>query len=264
MIEIANVTHRFRPQKAGGEAMLVLSNVSLAISDQQFVSFLGPSGCGKTTLLRIIAGLVAPTQGIVRIDGNEVRGPKRERAVVFQEANLFPWRNVRRNVEAPLEFHRIQKSERRRIAGASLDMVGMSSFETFFPHQLSGGMKQRVGIARALTVRPTYLLMDEPFGALDPLTREIMQLDMLKLFESEPRTIIFVTHSIDEAIFLSDRIVVFSRRPGRVLEVIDVDMPKRRWERDQEIKASSQFTSYRKKIWGILKEEVKEPVTDAG
>jgi NitT/TauT family transport system ATP-binding protein len=260
MIEIANITHRFKPDRAARAAPLtVLDDVSLTISDGEFVSFLGPSGCGKTTLLRIIDGLVTPTAGMIRIDAEPVRGTSPNRSMVFQEFNLLPWRSAVKNTEFGLELD-IQKEhrpQRARLARENLAKVGLGSFGSYFPHQLSGGMKQRVGIARALSIAPKYLLMDEPFGALDPMIRELMQIELLKLLENEHRTIVFVTHSIEEAIFLSDRIVVFGAQPGRIIETIDVDLPKPRWVDDEKTKASAPFVALRHKIWHLLKAELQ-------
>ena len=257
MIEISNIEHRFNTKGAEDGGLTVLDKVSLTIREGEFVSFLGPSGCGKTTLLRILDGLVTPTAGQVTINGKVVKKPSRERAMVFQEFNLLPWRTTMRNVELGLELQGTPKAERSRIARENLRKVGLGGFEGYFPHQLSGGMKQRVGIARALSVSPDLLLMDEPFGALDPQIRELMQIEMLKLLETEARTVVFVTHSVDESIFLSDRIVIFSARPGRILAIIDVDLPKPRWRDEEKIKISPEFVRYRSHIWHMLKSELQ-------
>ena len=257
MIEISNIEHRFNAKGAEDGGLTVLDKVSLSIREGEFVSFLGPSGCGKTTLLRILDGLVTPTAGQVTINGKVVKKPSRERAMVFQEFNLLPWRTTMRNVELGLELQGTPKAERSRIARENLRKVGLGGFEGYFPHQLSGGMKQRVGIARALSVSPDLLLMDEPFGALDPQIRELMQIEMLKLLETEARTVVFVTHSVDESIFLSDRIVIFSARPGRILAIIDVDLPKPRWRYEEKIKISPEFVRYRSHIWHMLKSELQ-------
>jgi NitT/TauT family transport system ATP-binding protein len=177
--------------------------------------------------------------------------------MVFQEFNLLPWRTTVRNVEFGLEMQGVGKSKRNQVARENLRKVGLGGFEAYFPHQLSGGMKQRVGIARALSISPSYLLMDEPFGALDPQIRELMQIEMLKLLETEGRTVVFVTHSVDEAIFLSDRIIIFSARPGRIMAEIEVDLPKPRWQDDETIKGSPEFVRYRSHIWHMLKGELQ-------
>ncbi len=259
MIEISSVTHRFDAARGGQRAANVLENVSLRIADGEFVSFLGPSGCGKTTLLRIIDGLIIPRVGTVVVDGARVAGPSPRRSMVFQEFNLLPWRSAEKNAEFGLEL-KIQKTprvERRRVAGDNLAKLGLEGFGRYYPHQLSGGMKQRVGIARALSTAPQYLLMDEPFGALDPMIRELMQIELLKLLGDESRTIVFVTHSIEEAIFLSDRIVIFGTRPGRILDIVEVSLPKPRWIDDEKIKASGIFVDYRQRIWHRLKAELQ-------
>ena len=259
MIEISAVTHRFEAARGKPTPANVLENVSLRIEDGEFISFLGPSGCGKTTLLRIIDGLVLPKSGAVVVDGTRVAGPAPSRSMVFQEFNLLPWRSAERNAEFGLELNiqKTSKSKRVSVAGDNLDKVGLKGFGNYFPHELSGGMKQRVGIARALSTAPQYLLMDEPFGALDPMIRELMQIELLKLLGNEQRTIVFVTHSIDEAIFLSDRIVMFGTRPGRIIDVVDVDLPKPRWVDDEKIKASPEFVAYRQRIWRQLKHELQ-------
>ncbi|MGE0743647.1 MAG: ABC transporter ATP-binding protein [Rhodospirillales bacterium] len=260
MIEIQNVSHRF--ERRDGAGLLVLDDVSLSIGDGKFVSFLGPSGCGKTTLLRICNGLVRPASGQILIDGKPVNGPARDRAMVFQEFNLMPWRTAQRNIELALEFQGKERGRRPAAARDALRLVGLGGFERYFPHQLSGGMKQRVGIARALCTNPDYLFMDEPFGALDPQIREIMQVELLKLLEAEKRSVVFVTHSVDEAIFLSDQIVMFSARPGRILATLDIELPKPRWSTDEEIKASAKFVAYRKEVWHLLKREVQQAMDE--
>ncbi len=259
MIEVNAVSHAF---DRGDEGPLhVLDNVSCTLEAGTFVSLLGPSGCGKTTLLRILDGLVTPAAGEVRIDGEVVRRPVASRAMVFQEFNLLPWRTTRKNVEFALEVQGVRRSERRQRAVETLKLVGLDGFANYYPHQLSGGMKQRVGLARALGVGPNYLFMDEPFGALDPQIRELMQIEMLKLLELDKKTVIFVTHSVDEAIFLSDRIIMFSARPGRIVTTIDVDLPRPRWSNDEELKASDRFVAYRKQIWHLLKRELTHDAT---
>lgn len=254
MIEVRDVTHRFATTSTA--SVPVLDDVSLIVEPGTFVSLLGPSGCGKTTLLRIIDGLVQPTSGQILIDGKPVREPGRDRAMVFQEFNLLPWRTAQHNIEFALEVQGVPARERRDRALDALRRVGLENFAAFYPHQLSGGMKQRVGLARALSTNPRYLLMDEPFGALDPLVREVMQLDLLRLLDAERRTIVFVTHSVDEAVFLSDRVYIFRAHPGAILTTLDIDLPPRRFEHDEEIKASPAFVTYRNQIWHLLKEQL--------
>jgi NitT/TauT family transport system ATP-binding protein len=257
MIEVLGVSHGFPRGQGDGDIFPVLDDVSFAIKDGSIVSLLGPSGCGKTTLLRIMDGLIKPLSGEIRIDGIRVRKPATDRAMVFQEFNLLPWRNARRNVEFAGELHGLPRAERTRRAAEALKRVGLERFAGYYPHQLSGGMKQRVGLARALGTDPKCLLMDEPFGALDPQIREFMQIEMLKLLESEGKTIVLVTHSIDEAIFLSDTVVIFSANPGRVIGTIDIELPRPRWANDEEIKASPAFVGYRQQLWHLLKEQLR-------
>jgi NitT/TauT family transport system ATP-binding protein len=261
MIEIKNVSHQFTAKHGGATSSLkVLDDVSLSIPDGKFVAFLGPSGCSKTTLLRMLNGLVFPTSGTIDVDGAKVTGPAADRVMVFQEFNLFPWRGALRNAQYPLEVQGATASDYKSKAANALRAVGLGAFEHFYPGHMSGGMKQRVGIARALSVNPAYLLMDEPFGALDPLIREVMQVDLLKLIEQSNNTIVFVTHSVDEAIFLADQIVVFSARPGRIIETIDVNFPRPRWQNDEQLKQSAEFRQYRNDIWRLLKGEVQQAI----
>ncbi|HXE28315.1 MAG TPA: ABC transporter ATP-binding protein [Stellaceae bacterium] len=255
MIEVRGISHGYLAAD-GVSFFQALKDVSLQIESGTFVSFLGPSGCGKTTLLRIINGLITPTQGEIRIADERVEGPKPDRAMVFQEFNLLPWRTARGNVEFPLEVQGVAKSERDRVVGRVLAQVGLEKFDNFYPHQLSGGMKQRVGLARALGVGPAYLLMDEPFGALDPQIREMMQLELMKLWDSDRKTVVFVTHSVDEAVFLSDRVIMFGTSPGRVVADLTIDLPRPRWTDDEAIKTSPKFIQYRNDIWRLLKRQL--------
>jgi NitT/TauT family transport system ATP-binding protein len=250
-IECRDVSHWFRDQS--GRAVHALDRVSLTIGVHSFVSLLGPSGCGKTTLLRVIDGLVAPTQGAVVIGGHRVTGPGADRAMVFQEHNLLPWKTALENLTFGCKLVGIGRREGLRRAREAITLMGLTGFEDHLPNQLSGGMKQRVGIARALSIRPQTLLMDEPFGALDAQTREVMQSELLRIWESDRKTVAFVTHSIDEAILLSDRIVVMGTRPGRIKTVIDVDLPR---PRDEEMRADSRWTILRKRLWQLLKPEI--------
>jgi ABC-type nitrate/sulfonate/bicarbonate transport system ATPase subunit len=255
MIEVRNISHGYAGRD-GTTFFRALSEVNLTIESGTFVSFLGPSGCGKTTLLRIINGLVTPTGGEVLIDGKRVNGPAPDRAMVFQEFNLLPWRTARGNVEFPLECQGVGRSERTSIASRALTQVGLDRFADFFPHQLSGGMKQRVGLARALGVSPSYFFMDEPFGALDPQIREMMQVELMKLWDNDRKTVVFVTHSVDEAVFLSDRVVMFGSSPGRIIADLKIDLPRPRWTDDEAIKTSPQFVQYRNDIWRMLKRQL--------
>jgi NitT/TauT family transport system ATP-binding protein len=210
--------------------VLALHDVNLDIEEGEFISFVGPSGCGKTTLLRIIDGLTEPSEGEVIFNGQVLSGVSREMGFVFQDINLLPWRSVVENVEIGLEARGVEKAERRRQALEALRMVGLEQVADAPPYTLSGGMQQRVGVARALAIRPKVLLMDEPFGHLDNFTRETLQIEVAKLWQQLKTTIIFVTHDVDEAIFLSTRIALFHSNPGRLAKVLEVDLPHPRWE----------------------------------
>ncbi|SFB58228.1 NitT/TauT family transport system ATP-binding protein [Cohnella sp. OV330] len=207
-----------------------LSNIDLTIEDGEFLSILGPSGCGKSTLLEILAGLQLPTSGEVWFGGAKLKGPGIERGVVFQDPSLYPWRSVAKNVQLGLEMRGVAKGERREDAQRYLDLVGLKGFEHKYPHHLSGGMKQRAGLARALANGPEVLLMDEPFGAVDHLTRLQLQDDLLRIWEAEKKTVVFVTHDVSEAVFLGDRVVLLSPRPGRINRIFQVPQarPRRR------------------------------------
>ncbi|HUK60050.1 MAG TPA: ABC transporter ATP-binding protein [Stellaceae bacterium] len=263
MIEVEHISHGFARAPESEDVFPVLNDVSFSIRDGCIASLLGPSGCGKTTLLRLMHGLVRPLAGEIRIDGATVRKPATDRTMVFQEFNLLPWRTALRNIEFAPEMHGLGATERRARAATALARVGLAGFANYYPHQLSGGMKQRVGLARALSTNPKFLLMDEPFGALDPQIREIMQIELLKLLEAEGKTIVLVTHSIDEAIFLSDTIVIFSANPGRVLATVEIELPRPRWSNDEAIKASPEFVAYRKRLWHLLKEQLRDAAAPA-
>ncbi len=206
----------------GDKAIKAIDDVSFKVNEGEFACILGPSGCGKTTLLRIIAGLEFPTKGLVSIGKNEVKGPGSDRGMVFQDFALFPWRTVAKNVEFGLEIKKIPKEVRARKAKKYIDLVGLSGFEGAHPAELSGGMKQRVALARALAAEPSVILMDEPFGSLDAQTRNLMQKELQKIWSHEKRTVLFVTHSVEEAVFLADRIIVLTARPAKVRKALDV------------------------------------------
>jgi nitrate ABC transporter ATP-binding subunit len=227
-----------------------LVDISLSIAEGEFLCLLGPSGCGKSTLLKIIAGLIPATSGRIAINGKAVSGPGPERAVVFQDYALFPWMTVRDNVEFGLEARKLPVAERREVSSRLLKVVGLSDFADRFPHQLSGGMKQRVSIARALAVDPSLLLMDEPFGALDAQTRQLLQDELLRIWREYRKTVVFVTHSIEEAIYLSDRIVVMTARPGRVKQIVMVPEPR---PRDM---ASVDMNQRQREVRAVLGEEI--------
>ncbi|HEY8730953.1 MAG TPA: ABC transporter ATP-binding protein [Candidatus Limnocylindria bacterium] len=227
MLQAVGISKTYR---TGSSEVVALNNVDLAIEEGEFISLVGPSGCGKTTLLRIIDGLTEASSGTVVFDGVEQTGVSREMAFVFQDINLLPWRNVVENVEIGLEARGLSKEERRRRALETLQLVGLESVASRPPYTLSGGMQQRVGVARALAIQPKVLLMDEPFVHLDNFTRETLQIELSKLWRRLGLTIVFVTHDVDEAIFLSDRIALFRSSPGRIAEIATVDLPHPRWE----------------------------------
>src|SRR5947199_671672 len=226
MIDIDRVSHSF--QTAGRQSHLALSDISLRVEDGAFVSILGPSGCGKSTLLYIVGGFVNPTQGVARVKGRAITGPGPDRGPVFQEFALFPWKNVLGNVMYGPRQQGVPRRQAEAHGRRLIEMVGLKGFEDFYPKELSGGMKQRVAIARTLAYRPAVLLMDEPFGALDAHTRTLLQNDLLNIWERDRKTVLFVTHSVDEAVFLSDKVVVMTRSPGRIKQVVDIDLPRPR------------------------------------
>ena len=232
------------------ESVHALQNIHLTINPGEFVSLLGPSGCGKTTLLKCLDGLVPYDEGHIRVGGTPITGPGRDRAFVFQSFGLFPWRTVLGNVTLPLEAAGKHKTEREQTARHFIELVGLAGFADRHPHELSGGMQQRVGLARALAVDPDILLMDEPFGALDAQTRELMQAELLQIWENNRKTVVFVTHSVDEALFLSQRIVIMSARPGTIVKILDVPFPYPRTGAD--IKLNPLFAELRHEIWEML------------
>lgn len=237
-------------QYVGG--VQALKGVNLAIRAGELTTFLGPSGCGKTTLLKIIAGLLEPTEGKVFVNGRNVTGPGAERAFVFQDFALMPWANVLRNVSFGLELTGMTKNERFDIARKYINEMGLAGFEESYPHELSGGMRQRVGLARALAVNADILLMDEPFSSVDEQTRRKFQEDLLDLLEIEKKTVIFVTHSIEEAVYISDQIVLLSPRPGRVSRIIRTEL--KRDGNPEQIRRQKQYLDRVEEIWKTLKE----------
>ena len=241
------------------EEFVALEHVDLAIADNEFVTVVGPSGCGKSTLMNILAGLETPTSGHALVDGREVSGPGPERGVIFQQYALFPWLTVRKNVEFGLKVAGVPKSQRRERAEYFIRMVGLEQFADALPKMLSGGMKQRCAIARAYAVNPSILLMDEPFGALDALTRVKLQEQLLDTWNREKRTVMFITHDVDEAVFLSNRVIVMAARPGRIYDVIDVNLP---YPRDEEVRLSPEFGELRNRVWHSVYHQ--EPGTSAG
>ncbi len=238
-----------------GAEFLALDTVNLSIEHGEFITIVGPSGCGKSSLLLLIQGLIKPSTGRILLNGKVITEPGQDRALVFQEFALLPWRSVLQNVELGLELQGKPARERHEVARKNVELVGLARFEDYFPHQLSGGMRQRVGIARALAVDPEVLLMDEPFGALDAQMRQIMATELLRIWEQDRKTIAFVTHDVDEAIYLADRVVVMSASPGRVMDVIRVDLPR---PRDLDLRNSPAFAEYRRQIWQHLEREVRK------
>ena len=235
---------------------VALNGVDLDIYDNEFICVVGPSGCGKSTLLNIIAGLHEPSAGEVLVDGVKVEGTGVDRGVVFQQYALFPWLTVKKNVEFGLKLRKdLSPQQRDEIAMKYIKMVGLEKFVDSYPKELSGGMKQRVAIARAYAVNPSILLMDEPFGALDAQTRTQLQTELLRTWEEEQKTCFFITHDVEEAILLASRVVVMSARPGRINDVIDIDIP---YPRNQETKMLPRFTELKNYIWGMVYKEYLE------
>ena len=251
-VHIDNVVKKFNGRN--GE-MVALNGVTLDIHDNEFICVVGPSGCGKSTLLNIIAGLLEPTSGEVYCDGKLVEGTGTDRGVVFQQYALFPWLTVKKNVRFALEMRGIKGKEADQLAMKYLEKVDLVKFANHYPKELSGGMKQRVAIARAYAAEPQVLLMDEPFGALDAQTRTQLQSELLQTWERDMKTCFFITHDVDEAIILAQKVIVMSARPGRVKAVIDIDIP---YPRDQETKMSPRFLELKNEIWSLVYQEYLE------
>src|SRR5215467_13128790 len=226
IIEIDHVSHVFHT--SARQDHLALSDISLTVADGAFVSILGPSGCGKSTLLYIVGGFVQPTRGVAKMKGRTITGPGPDRGPVFQEFALFPWKSVLGNVMYGPRQQGVRYAEAEAQSRALIEMVGLRGFENFYPKELSGGMKQRVALARTLAYHPEVLLMDEPFGALDAHTRTRLQNDLLNIWERDRKTVLFVTHSVEEAVFLSDKVVMMTRSPGRIRQIVDIDLPRPR------------------------------------
>ncbi len=251
-LETVGLSKVFR--KREGEQVEVLRDINLRIETAEFVSIVGASGCGKTTFLRIIDGLLEPTAGKILLDGRQVVRPGPDRGFVFQSDSLFPWRTVEDNAVFGLELQRKSSSLAHQVADRFIKMVGLGSFARHYPHELSGGMRQRVNIARAMTIDPEVLLMDEPFAALDAQTREIMQFELLSIWSQQKKTVLFITHQISEAVFLSDKVVVLTARPGRLKEVIPIKIPR---PRTLDVKHTKEFADYEYRIWKMIEEEVR-------
>ena len=256
-ITFSGVTRVFQRD---GRAFPTLAGIDLEVKDREFVAIVGPSGCGKTTCMRMAAGLEFPSTGTVAVGGYAVKAPGPERAVVFQQFALFPWKSVWENIDFGLKCKGMAEVERREHIERIIGVMGLQSYESAFPHQLSGGMQQRVAIARAYVLDPDVLLMDEPFGALDAQTRTVMQEELVRLARTNPRTVLFITHAVDEAVYLADRVVVMTRRPGSIREIIDVRSVRQaehwdRLERIEEVMDQTSFVHLRTHIWRLLREQ---------
>jgi NitT/TauT family transport system ATP-binding protein len=245
-----------RLSKSFGD-LVVLDRITLDIAAGEFVCLVGPSGCGKTTFLRIIGGLESADDGGIAIDGQPIRGPGADRGFVFQADSLLPWRRVLGNAGIGLEINGRNGPAERSLTQRLLDLVGLKGFDSYYPRQLSGGMRQRVNLARALAIDPEVLLMDEPFSGLDAQTREIMQTELLRIWAEGRKTVLFITHQIDEAVYLADRVIVFGRRPGRVQDVVPIDLPR---PRDLSIKRDPRFAPLVDRIWKRIEKDVRESV----
>jgi NitT/TauT family transport system ATP-binding protein len=257
-IVIDRVSHTYRPPR--GRAVLALAEASLEVRPREFVALLGPSGCGKSTLLYLLGGFLPIEAGRILVEGQPVKAPGPDRGIVFQHFALFPWKTVRTNILYGLERQRLPRLEREKRAQAYIDLVGLTGFEDSYPSQLSGGMKQRTAIARTLAFDPSILLMDEPFGALDAQTRALMQTELLSIWQRTPKTVVFVTHDVQEAVYLADRIAVMSARPGRIKAVVD----NRFGKRDPSIMRSKEFVEKVDEIWNLVRvEAIKAQETHA-
>ena len=255
MLEIVALSKTYGGEGAAGaveHVTHVLDAVSFDVARNQFVCLLGASGCGKTTLLRIVAGLTVPDGGEIQLEGRQVTGPGQDRSLVFQNYGLLPWRSVMGNVEFGLEMRGVRKAERRAISQKYIDRVGLTGYERHYPHQISGGMQQRTALARAFSKDPKVLLMDEPFAAVDMQTREMLQDELLKIWTSMQTTVLFVTHSIEEAIYLGDRVLVMGARPGRIKADIATELPR---PRDEAAKSSRRFDELRRLVRDRLRHD---------
>ncbi|MFE6281187.1 ABC transporter ATP-binding protein [Streptomyces sp. NPDC057877] len=247
-------TVKDRPGDRHGTRFVALDGIDLEMADGEFTVLVGPSGCGKSTLLDLLGGLTRPTSGRVLLDGRPVTGPGLDRGVVFQQYALLPWRTARGNVEFGLEATGVPRRHRAARAREFLDLVGLSGFEDRHPHELSGGMRQRVAIARSLAYDPDVLLMDEPFAALDAQTRESLQDELLRVWQRTGKTVVFITHGIDEAVYLGQRVAVMTSGPGRIKQVVPVDLGSRTTTDD--VRSSPEFARYRHRVWSLLHDEV--------
>jgi NitT/TauT family transport system ATP-binding protein len=230
-----------------------LDDFALDVKEGEFLSIVGPSGCGKSSFLNVLLGLIKPESGELNLRGKPISGPGSDRAMVFQDFGLLPWRTVQSNTELGLELKGVPSATRRATSQRFIEMVGLAGFESHYPHELSGGMKQRVGLARALATDPDVLLMDEPFAALDAQTRDVMQVELLRIWQQARKTVLFVTHQIEEAVYLSDRVIVMTKRPGRTKRIFPIPLPR---PRDYEMRVSREFNDLKLEIWNELKDEI--------
>jgi len=264
-ISFERVRKEFVTRGEGGgpaDRFTALEDISLDVRAGEFLALVGPSGCGKSTLLDLLGGLTTPTSGRILLDGRPITGPGRDRGIVFQQYALFPWRTAAENVEFGLDIAGFNATQRREIARHFLDLVGLSGFANRYPHELSGGMKQRVAIARSLAYDPEVLLMDEPFAALDAQTRETLQGELLRIWRATGKTIVFITHGIDEAVVLGQRVAVMTSRPGRIKQVIDI--PETLRSEADDVRALPEFGHVRHEIWSLLREEVQKGQSNGG
>jgi len=262
-IEFASISKTF---PRGGSLFTALADVTLKIPDKEFVAIVGPSGCGKTTLLRLAAGLETPSSGAVQVGGRPVNGPGADRAVVFQQFALFPWKTVRENIAFGLKCKGMARVQRDERVLHYIEVMALSGTEENYPHQLSGGMQQRVAIARSYAIEPEVLLMDEPFGSLDAQTRILMQEELIRISRINPRTVLFITHAVEEAVYLADRVVVLARSPGRIVEIVDT-RPTRAaegWDKraSEEVMEMLGFGHLRAHIWRLLRQQMQPPARD--
>ena len=248
-ITVEAVSHVYRPPR--GKPVLALEDVSLSVQSREFLALLGPSGCGKSTLLYLIGGFLPIERGAISVNGEPVKAPGPDRGIVFQHFALFPWKSVRDNILYGLERQHMPKPEREKRAQHFIDLVGLSGFEDSYPSQLSGGMKQRTALARTLAIDPSILLMDEPFGALDAQTRHLMQAELLRIWQGTPKTVLFVTHDVQEAVYLADRVAVMSARPGRIKAIVDTKFDKN----DPGIFKAKHFVDKVDELWNLVRDE---------
>ena len=254
-IIVRDLMHEYSDEYTG-QHVRALDGLSLEVADGEFVAVVGPSGCGKTTLLNILAGLVRPTAGRILVDGHQVKGPGPDRGVVFQELAILPWRTVARNIGHGLEIQGVERGERERRVRQFIELVGIEGFDTKYPHELSGGMKQRVALARTLAANPVVMLMDEPFAAVDAQTRITLQEELNRIAIATRKTILFITHNVEEAAFLGDRCFILTRRPGRLKRIVEIPIPRgrRQWK---TLTTDPEFTTRREQILTLVREEVR-------